>query len=117
MGVREERKVATRVKLVATARRQFTLLGYEGVKVRELAHAMGMSTGVVFAHFHGGKDELWEAAMGCPAPSIRQTKEAIEETIRSAIKSPDHNVPRAALLQIAQQMSDLTRGLYGWNAA
>jgi len=117
MSIRAEKKEATRVKLVATARRQFTTLGYEGVTIRELAKAIGMSSGVIFGQFPGGKDELWAAAMGGPAPSIRQTKEAIEETIRSAIKSPDHNVPRAALLQISQQMSDLARGLYGWNAA
>jgi AcrR family transcriptional regulator len=60
----------TRALVVLTAREHFTQNGYEGAHIRDIAMAIGRSTGAIFCHFTG-KAALWEAAMGSPAPDVR----------------------------------------------
>ena len=51
-------KQATREKILTSARDLFTLKGYEGATIRDIASAAGMSTGAVFANFND-KAELF----------------------------------------------------------
>lgn len=67
MTKREEAKDATRERVLAEARRQFHAHGYEAVKMRDIAGALGRSTGAIFANYPS-KAALFEAAMGHPAP-------------------------------------------------
>ncbi len=65
---RELARRATRQKLIATARRLFVDVGFFDTSIRDVAAAMGMSTGAVFAHV-ATKDELWRLAFDGPPPS------------------------------------------------
>lgn len=73
---RAEQKAAMRIRLIDAARSLFGYGGYEGVTVREIALAAGVSTGAIFSRF-GDKDGLFEAAMGCPVPVIWDVLEKI----------------------------------------
>lgn len=65
---RQRAKVATRMKLLASARRLFLSVGYFATGIRDIAADMGMSTGAVFSQVED-KAELWRLAVGGPAPS------------------------------------------------
>lgn len=65
---RQKARQATRQKLIATARRLFMDVGFFDTSIRDVAAAMGMSTGAVFAHV-ATKDELWRLAFDGPPPS------------------------------------------------
>ncbi|WP_438852463.1 TetR/AcrR family transcriptional regulator [Brevundimonas nasdae] len=69
MGKRAEAKADTRSKAIEAAQRVWALPGnYDKHGVREIAVAMDMSTGAVFANFKS-KAELWCAAFpGQPVP-------------------------------------------------
>lgn len=63
-----ERKAATRELAISTARKCWADPGtYETQGMREIAAAMGMSTGAIFANF-ASKADLWRAAMGYEPP-------------------------------------------------
>lgn len=69
-GQRKAAKDATHALVLAAARSHFTARGYEAVTLRDIAMACGRSTGSIFANFKG-KDAVFEAAMGRPAPDVR----------------------------------------------
>lgn len=60
----------TRSKVLAAAADLFATRGYPNVGIRDVAKAVGMSTGAVFSHFKD-KDELWLTATGREPPMER----------------------------------------------
>lgn len=76
MGVRADKKAATKAKLVAVAREAFQRQGFEAVTFRSLAAEARVSTGGFFAHWKG-KAELFAEAMGRPAPDVVQFLERV----------------------------------------
>lgn len=65
---RQQAKVATRAKLLATARDLWSEPGsYDAATMRVIASAAGMSTGAIFANWPG-KEDLWREAMGYAPP-------------------------------------------------
>lgn len=69
MSARDKAKADTRQKAIEAAQQVWALPGnYDRHGIREVAVAMGMSTGAVFANFES-KEALWCAAFpGQPAP-------------------------------------------------
>lgn len=70
MKIREAKKAATKAKVLEAARELFRQRGFERATLRDVAKAVGMSTGAVFASFKD-KADLYAQAMGKPAPDIR----------------------------------------------
>lgn len=97
-------KAATREKILAAARALFAAKGYEAVTMRELAKAIGMSTGVLFGQF-AGKAALYEAATGIAAPDVGAF------LLRLA-----KGVPEGTLADVAGQAAALRTQLYGSGA-
>lgn len=70
MNRRDKAKAATRAKCLETARRLWAEPGTfngPGGTTRDLAKAMNMSTGAIFANFTGIED-LWRQAFGTEPP-------------------------------------------------
>lgn len=67
-------KLVTRAKVLAEARRQYLIHGYNRTTARGIAAGIGMSTGAVFAAFPkradgtGGLPDIWRAVTGEPVP-------------------------------------------------
>lgn len=77
---RQAAKVATREKLLRTARVLWAPAGsYAPVTVRDIAAAAGTSTGAIFANW-SGKEALWREAMGYEPPVDC-------EAVRAALKA------------------------------
>ncbi|WP_313005377.1 helix-turn-helix domain-containing protein [Brevundimonas sp.] len=87
---RQAAKVATRAKLIASARKLWAEPGtYEAIGIREISAAAGMSTGAIFANWKG-KADLWREAMGFEPP-------VDSEAVRAALKAQaDADVRMAA---------------------
>ncbi len=66
---RKRDRSATRLELLATARRQFARNGYEGTSVRDVAGAVGVDPALVFRYF-GSKRGLFDEAMAVPADHL-----------------------------------------------
>lgn len=58
-------------RIVEAAGRLFSERGYEGVSIRDIAAAAGISKANVFHHF-ANKDELYAAVLDCCAEPLRQ---------------------------------------------
>lgn len=69
LGKRASQKIATRDKLLSVAREAFESMAYDQVTFRLLAQRAGMSTGAFFS-MYDSKSELFEAAIGIPAPNL-----------------------------------------------
>lgn len=65
MNRRQEAKLRTRAKILATAKGLFETSGYEAATIRKIADAAGMSTGAVFAHWPD-KEAVYLEAFGHP---------------------------------------------------
>lgn len=77
---RQAAKVATREKLLHTARVLWAPAGsYAPVTIRDIAASAGMSTGAIFANWTG-KEDLWRDAMGYEPPVDC-------EAVRAALKA------------------------------
>jgi AcrR family transcriptional regulator len=59
---REERKEETRQELIASAIKVFAEQGFHGASLEQIAREAGYTTGAIYWHFGGGKDELFLAA-------------------------------------------------------
>lgn len=59
-GIREQKKVVTREKILRAARKRFFQDGYEATGLRDIATDIDMTTGAIFVHF-SGKQELFMA--------------------------------------------------------
>lgn len=85
---RQQAKIATRAKLLETARRVWAEPGtYEAATMRVIAAAAGMSTGAIFANWPG-KEDLWREAMGyeppVDGPQVRMLLEQMAQMKRAA---------------------------------
>ncbi len=67
MTRRADQKARTQADLVAAANRLFAAKGYDAVTMRDVAKAMGKSTGLIFAHVPD-KPALFLLAMGRGEP-------------------------------------------------
>jgi AcrR family transcriptional regulator len=75
---REEKKVETRERLLASALVVFAREGFEGASVEEIAEEAGFSTGAVYSAF-GGKQELFFAMLDrCLEEEKREIGEIFE---------------------------------------
>ncbi len=69
-GKRSAAQASNRQALLEIAAIHFQLYGYESMTLRQLARDAGMTTGGIFSNFTG-KADLFEAAMGRPAPDMK----------------------------------------------
>ena len=60
LGIRQNRKQATRERVLAAARELFGELGYEATTIRKVAEHAGVSVGGVFTNFAGKAELLFE---------------------------------------------------------
>jgi len=58
----QQRALETRNALLETAVRSFSLVGYDGVSLRQLEQQAGVKRGLVAYHF-GSKEQLWRTAV------------------------------------------------------
>lgn len=66
----------TRDAILAAAREQFAVKGYDGASLRVIAGAAGVDTGLI-RHFFGSKDDLFDAALQFPPGAIEQIAQAV----------------------------------------
>ncbi len=112
MTKRAEQKARTREAVVVAARELFHHHGYGEVGLRQVAKAAGMSTGAIFASFPGGKDALFEAAMGEKAPDVQAFMQKVV-----AADLWQTNIERSqALHELAIEAERLRRHLRGNHA-
>jgi AcrR family transcriptional regulator len=62
----------TRYRLLDAASRQIAALGFEGTSVREIAKEAGVTSGAIYRHFPGGKDELYAESLKFVAESVQR---------------------------------------------
>lgn len=106
---RQQAKAATQAKVLAAAREAFHHSGYYAVRIRDLAKAVGMSTGAIFSSFPS-KAELFEAATGEKAPDILGFLEKIVDAARLASVDPARG---QALAELAIEARRLRGSLIG----
>ena len=68
-------KLATREKILSSARELFAEKGYERATIRDIAAAAGMSTGAVFASF-SDKSELFQEILSTRIETLMETMAA-----------------------------------------
>ena len=78
MTSRDLAKIATGRLVADTARDLFARHGYEAVTMRMIAKAAGKSTGAIFENY-AGKEALFEACMGRPAPDVLEFLRYVEQ--------------------------------------
>jgi TetR/AcrR family transcriptional regulator, cholesterol catabolism regulator len=81
LGARQERKQATRARVLAAARDLFDEIGYEETTVRMLAERAGVSVGSVFTTF-AGKAELLSHVMGDRVEALQAELEQLTQHLR-----------------------------------
>jgi AcrR family transcriptional regulator len=81
LGARQERKQATRARVLAAARDLFDEIGYEETTVRMLAERAGVSVGSVFTTF-AGKAELLSHVMGGRVEALQAELEQLTPHLR-----------------------------------
>jgi AcrR family transcriptional regulator len=81
MGVRQDRKLATRERVLAAARDLFDELGYEETTIRMVAQRAGVSVGSVFTTF-AGKDELLSQVMADRVEALQGELERVIPHLR-----------------------------------
>ncbi len=112
---RAQVRLESRQKLVAAARNLFESVPYEDTTIRSIAHSMGRSTGLVFAHFPD-KESLWRAAMGTPPPvdsALTRAAPALLESLQALLdqhRSPDVAVDDEDLWGDAERAIAAARG-------
>ena len=81
MGARQERKQATRARVLAAARDLFDEIGYEESTIRMVAQRAGVSVGSVFTTF-AGKAELLSQVMGDRVEALQAELEQVTPHLR-----------------------------------
>lgn len=64
--------LATRYRLLEAAARCIAARGFDGASVRQIAADVGLTSGAIYRHFPGGKDELYTEILSLVARSIHQ---------------------------------------------
>lgn len=120
MATQEERRAATRTKLIRAARKQFARDGYEGTKTNDILKATGLSRGAMYHHFRN-KQELFEAvflavsaeALDYAAKHGKRSKSEIESLVSActawlrAVRRPE----------VAAILLNQGPGVLGWKRA
>lgn len=88
MNMRVEAKEKTRQKAIEAARKAFAVTDYHAVSMRDLAKAMGMSTGAIFANFTG-KADLWRASMPLPVPADDHRTRAADMLLKALVRQTE----------------------------
>lgn len=85
-------KAETRAKVLTAARALWAEPGtYEVITMRGLAAAAGMSTGAILNNW-AGKEELWQEAMGFPAPrDCAEVRAALQTNPTNSIGTATEN--------------------------
>jgi AcrR family transcriptional regulator len=78
---REERRQETRRELIDAAIRVFVQRGFHDASLEQVARDAGYSTGAIYWHFGGGKDELFLAAFEAFAIRRVQELDEVRETL------------------------------------
>jgi AcrR family transcriptional regulator len=81
LAARQERKQATRARVLAAARDLFDEIGYEEATVRMVAERAGVSVGSVFTTF-AGKAELLSQVMGDRVEALQAELEQVMPHLR-----------------------------------
>lgn len=109
---RAARKARTRQKAIEAARTAFESADYHKVTMRDLARAMHMSPGAIFANF-SGKAELFETAMGFKPPldgplcrAAPMLREALELSIDGLARNSDAWIRARQALELAEEPLD-----------
>ena len=110
--LRDAKKARTRQRALNAAKVAFTSSDYHKVTTRQLAEAMRMSTGAIFANF-SGKAELFEAAMGFAPPldgplcrAAPMLREALELSIDGLARNSDAWIRARQALELAEEPLD-----------
>jgi AcrR family transcriptional regulator len=83
LGARQERKQATRARVLAAARDLFDEIGYEETTIRMVAQRAEVSVGSVFTTF-AGKAELLSHVMGDRVEALQAELEQLTPHLRGA---------------------------------
>ncbi|MEM1231075.1 MAG: helix-turn-helix domain-containing protein [Pseudomonadota bacterium] len=75
MPLSREHKAQTRARIIETAARLFREHGYEGVGIKALMSAAGLTNGAFYAHFDS-KQDLLEAVLDVPLEFTAQLRKA-----------------------------------------
>ncbi|WP_219836237.1 TetR/AcrR family transcriptional regulator [Paenibacillus sp. R14(2021)] len=92
INTRKEQALATREKLLETAKALFAETGYHGTPVRAITRQIGMGDGILYHYFPGGKQEIMsvllrESFKRRELEIVRLTNEANEELpLRDALQ-------------------------------
>ena len=81
MGARQERKEATRARVLAAARGLFDEVGYEAATIRMVAQRAGVSVGSVFTTFIG-KAHLLSQVMADRVEALQAELEKVVPHLR-----------------------------------
>src|SRR5262245_56492963 len=68
----EPAHLQTRYRLLDAASRYIAEHGFDGTSVREIAAEAGVTSGAIYRHFPGGKDELYAESLKFVAESVRK---------------------------------------------
>jgi len=68
---KESKADASREKILATSQRLFARRGFEGVSIRDIAEAVGMTTASLYYHFPS-KEEIFVAVHGCSLEAVQR---------------------------------------------
>lgn len=75
--------VKTRYKLIDIAAKHIATNGFEGMSLRKVADAAGLTPGAVYRHFPNGKNELYEATLGMVAQKMLTLAKAPQKAGKS----------------------------------
>jgi len=90
-SAKESKAEASRAKIIGTAQKLFARRGFEGVSIRDIAQAVGMTTASLYYHFPS-KEEIFVAVHG-------RSLEAVQREVMDAIaglKNPWDRLEAAA---------------------
>lgn len=120
MATNEERRAATRAKLIKAARENFARSGFDGTHTGDILDQAGMSRGALYHHFKSKRD-LFEAVY------ISVSSEAIDHAAKSGVsgESPLENLISACLgwlrvvrrPEVASILLDQGPQVLGWKKA
>src|SRR3954469_20013089 len=104
---------ARRNELTRAAARLFAEKGYHGTSIGELAEAMGVQKGSLYAHIESKADLLWEVARE-GAAAFHSALDEVPEELRAAEKI--RLALRAHLRVVAEQLDVATVFVREWRS-
>ncbi|MFF0543736.1 TetR/AcrR family transcriptional regulator [Nocardia thailandica] len=86
-SLREEQKRATRARIVDTARQLFETQGYSGVRVDDIAAAVGCSRATFYLHFTGKPEVLRAIAAEGTLATVRQSYADLDAVLATGARA------------------------------